>query len=412
MSDLNNIAPAGATTVVGNVEVTNDVGNPLPVSGSVTVSGTVTANQGTANTIGNRWPMYHTDGTNSMPTGDTAKRPIFVNAELNSQYTDEFNQLVVGQRANDFEVNFATTGATDLNSVVISYPTGSSSVNVSNGQAVFSTGATNPSRLMVRTLATVDYRPGSELYAYFTAYWTGFAANTFQRIGIFDGINGFFIGYEGDTFGVSRISGGNIVTTLKGQWNTDQLVGAAASRFTRLGTPESIDFTKQNVFRIRFGWVGSAPIIFEVLSPDGNWVSFHQYLIPNSQTAPTIQTPNLPIMVWMSDNGQSLSMGSSCWAGGSSSQFDKVSTPVSSNAYAQLTKSVVFGKTSSGNYIAVPSTPDGSLVVSSSDNIGQREQYYRRNEEIAQLTQMVQYGEALASAENRSSGQYFFKEIR
>jgi hypothetical protein len=41
------------------------------------VSGTVTANQGTANTLANKWPVQVTDGTNTMPTGDVASRAIF-----------------------------------------------------------------------------------------------------------------------------------------------------------------------------------------------------------------------------------------------------------------------------------------------------------------------------------------------
>jgi hypothetical protein len=41
------------------------------------VSGTVTANQGTAASAANRWPHYITDGTNTMPTMDAAVRAGF-----------------------------------------------------------------------------------------------------------------------------------------------------------------------------------------------------------------------------------------------------------------------------------------------------------------------------------------------
>lgn len=41
------------------------------------VSGTVTANQGTANTAANRWPMFLTNGTQNMPTMDAAARAGF-----------------------------------------------------------------------------------------------------------------------------------------------------------------------------------------------------------------------------------------------------------------------------------------------------------------------------------------------
>lgn len=64
------VDPTGTTTqpISGSVTVS---------SGSVTVSGTVTADQGAPNTLANRWPVIITDGTNTMPTGDVAARAIF-----------------------------------------------------------------------------------------------------------------------------------------------------------------------------------------------------------------------------------------------------------------------------------------------------------------------------------------------
>jgi len=41
-------------------------------------AGTVTANQGTANTAANRWPIYITDGTNTLPTMDAVGRRGYV----------------------------------------------------------------------------------------------------------------------------------------------------------------------------------------------------------------------------------------------------------------------------------------------------------------------------------------------
>lgn len=52
----------------------------LKVDGSATtqpVSGTVTANQGSAAALASAWPVKVTDGTNTMPTGDVAARAQF-----------------------------------------------------------------------------------------------------------------------------------------------------------------------------------------------------------------------------------------------------------------------------------------------------------------------------------------------
>lgn len=60
------------------VVIASDQGNvPVTLSGSPAISGTVTSNQGTANSAANRWPVTVSDGTNSMPTGDAVARALF-----------------------------------------------------------------------------------------------------------------------------------------------------------------------------------------------------------------------------------------------------------------------------------------------------------------------------------------------
>lgn len=66
---------AGSTPVV----LASDQ-SAIPVTdngGSITVDGTVTANQGTAAALAGAWPVEVTDGTNTLPTGDAAARSIF-----------------------------------------------------------------------------------------------------------------------------------------------------------------------------------------------------------------------------------------------------------------------------------------------------------------------------------------------
>jgi len=111
--------------------------------------------------------------------------------------------------------------------------------------------------------------------------------------------------------------------TPQASFNVDTLQGGAGSKFTRNGTPEAIDPTKMNVYRIRFGWLGSTPIYFSVLSPDGEWVLFHTMNTPNSQVVPSIQDPNLPISVIVSKTGSDstdLVVKSSSWVAGTNYQ--------------------------------------------------------------------------------------------
>ena len=66
---------------IGDVTVNNAAGaaavNIQDGGNSLTVDGTVTANQGTAAALADGWPVKVTDGTNTMPTGDALARSIF-----------------------------------------------------------------------------------------------------------------------------------------------------------------------------------------------------------------------------------------------------------------------------------------------------------------------------------------------
>lgn len=232
---------------------------------------------------------------------------------------DEFGQLAVAQRVNDLQCIFIGSGT--LSTITSPVYTGSGAGTWANGQAIFTTGTTNPSTVYVPSQGIVTYVPGAEVYAYFTAYFSAGAAGSFQRIGITDKINGFFVGQEATVFSVSIVTGSTITSISQSNFSLDTLTGLPNSRFTRNNVPEAYNPLMQNVFRIRFGWVGSAPTIFEILSPDGLWVAFHSIKTPNSQNTPSIQNNALPVSVWMSSIGTSLTVGTSCWAAGTSSPF-------------------------------------------------------------------------------------------
>jgi hypothetical protein len=85
------LKPADTLTAVTTV---GTITNPVAVTGTFfqatqPVSGTVTANQGTAAALASAWPVKQTDGTNVAPTGDVAARAGFV------QITDATNTATV-----------------------------------------------------------------------------------------------------------------------------------------------------------------------------------------------------------------------------------------------------------------------------------------------------------------------------
>lgn len=235
---------------------------------------------------------------------------------------DMFDQIVMSARSPQISANFFTpnTQVSDFMNVSI---TGSGTTAMSGGKASFSSGTDTSASVSATTVTNINYTPGFEVYAMFTTtFTTPTSANSTQFVGLWDvSNNGFYIGYNGTTFGSAVMTGGVQTFTARSSWNGDPLDGSATSKFTRNGVPEAINFTYLNLFRIRFGWLGAAPVLFEVCSPDGNWVTFNTIIQPNTSASPSIQNPNLPLTLRItkaSADATNLTMTCACWAAGTS----------------------------------------------------------------------------------------------
>lgn len=289
--------------------------------------------------------------------------PITVEA---TETTDMFGQVVTATRYNQVEIDFAGNDPDSITELTVTKSNGGDAATA-NGQAVFTTSVATNGGIKAVSNTTIDYRPHAESYAAFTAIFTAGVANSYQRIGIYDTNNGFFIGYEGTSFGVTKRTATVDTTTAQASFNIDTLSGAAGSKFTRGGTPEALDPTKDNLYRIRFGWLGAAPILFEVFSPDGEWVPFHIIRIPNGQVVPSVANPNLPITLdaQKTAGATNITMSTACWAAGTTSNFSKISSTLTSNTLASLTRSVITGETTAGGggFVNVKVNPSGALTV-------------------------------------------------
>jgi hypothetical protein len=301
------------------------------------------------------------DSSGALKTtgGSSSTEPVDLVAQ------DLFGSAVSGSRYNQVEIDFSTTDPDAVSGLTVTKTVGGDASN-SSGQALFTTGTNTNSGIKAVTDTSVTYRPHAESFVAFTAIFTAGIASSYQRIGLYDDNNGFFIGYEGTSFGVTKRSGAVDTTTAKASFSEDTLSGQTGSGYTRNGTPEAIDFTKDNLFRIRFGWLGAAPIYFEVFSPDGEWVVFHKIKHPNTVAVPTIQNPNLPITLDIkktSAGASILSINTACWAAGTTSNFLKMTDTITDDTLAGLSRSVIAGRASSGGgtYYNVKVNPSGSL---------------------------------------------------
>lgn len=283
--------------------------------------------------------------------------------------TDVFNQLIIGTRNNQLEVDFSGTDPDTISLLTVTKANGGDAFN-GGGQATFQTGSNTSGEINAVTNRTVTYHPHAENYAAFTAIFTQGIPNTFQRIGLYSDTNGFFIGYEGTSFGVTKRSNSVDVTTPQASFNIDTLTGQTGSKYTRNGTPEALDTTKDNLYRIRYGWLGAAPIYFEVLSPDGEWVLFHIIRHPNTAAVPTIEEPNQPLRVHLKKTtagADNLSIKTACWAAGTTSDLAKITSTLYDDSLAKTVRSVITGQTTAGGggYVNVKVNPSGALVTES-----------------------------------------------
>ena len=288
-----------------------------------------------------------------------------ITATLNS---DVLGAAVTAVRNNEVEISFFDSFNSDIITNTNSH---GGSVTIVGGHARYRTGTNATGTAKGVSVHSCKYRPAHEQYCFFTAAFTTGVANSYQRIGLYDTNDGFFIGYEGTSFGVTLRTGASDTTTARASWNGDPLDGSAGSLFTRDGSPEAINLTYSNLYRIRFAWLGSASIYFEVFSPDGNWVTFHTIKIPNSQLNPSIQNPELPITIDVKkvSGATDLSLYTACVASGTTSADFPINETLNEYSLAKLTRSVITGKTSAGGggFVNVKVTPSGSLTIALSD---------------------------------------------
>jgi hypothetical protein len=284
---------------------------------------------------------------------------------------DVLGSAVSGSRYNQIEIDFNTVPSGTL---ITNTTTGSGTITASNGHSLYATSSTASSSAKGVSVGIVQYRAANELYSYFSAAFTvsggARTGSSYQRIGIYDTTNGFFIGYSGLNFGVTKRTGGADSFTIRTAWNGDLLDGNPASKFTRNNIPEAINFALSNLFRIRFAWLGSACILFDVYSPDGIWVNYHTIKQPNADFNPSLTVPNLPMTIDCAKNSsltEVLTIATACWAGGTTSEYSPITSTLTDNSLAGLNRSVITGVTTGGGggYVNVKVNPSGALVTDS-----------------------------------------------
>jgi hypothetical protein len=126
------------------------------------------------------------------------------------------------------------------------------------------------------------------MMARFTAVWTNNAASSTQVVGVGSTQNGYFFGYNGTAFGLSRRSGGTDNWVAQTAWNGDKCDGTGASGF-------NWNKTFGNVMMIRYPFLGYGDITFWVQNPvTGAWILCHTIQYANSTASVQVANPSFP----------------------------------------------------------------------------------------------------------------------
>ena len=255
------------------------------------------------------------DAANPLPVTFPAGKNYVTVADTQA---DIHGQLVGVTRITQITTKFFQQAPASFLNITVSG--GAAATGPTAGAGVFSTGTGVTAALLAQTPTGILYAAQYEAWAVLSgAYTAPTSAASFQRLGIYDAVNGYAFGFNGLIFGVLvRV---NSVDTFIAQtnWNRDVLSGAATSQFTSNGLPVALAPTNMNMFRVRFGWYGAVSAFFEVYAPDGNWVAVHQVRTANSQVGVNITMPDLPMMVEVSktaSDATNLSIACGGWAAG------------------------------------------------------------------------------------------------
>ena len=160
--------------------------------------------------------------------------------------------------------------------------TGSGTATSTSQMGIASTSATINSSSLVETVRRAKYRAGEGLLSRFTAQFTTGVANSTQLAGMRNAaIDGWFIGYNGTSFGIMYRRNSVDTWIAQANFNIDKLDGTGSSGIT-------IDPTKINIFQLSIGYLGVRGCTFSIMHPTtGAWTLFHEYILTGTASDQT-----------------------------------------------------------------------------------------------------------------------------
>lgn len=181
--------------------------------------------------------------------------------DLNQVRYDAFGRLRSSQPNTIFEMS--ANGTLDLIRYRTTKTGGTGTVGIDANEPSFklSVGTTSGDFAIMATRRKIHYFKSNSQHIYITGRFNSAQNGLRQRYGYFGNSDGLFFQLLDSTFSVVRRSSvtGVVVDDVTNQdsWNVDKLDGSGPSG-------EILDITKQFVFNIDFGWLGSLGVRFYI----------------------------------------------------------------------------------------------------------------------------------------------------
>ena len=247
------------TDITGVVEISNDVGNPIPVSGTVavsnfpatqTVDGTVNIGTMPDITISTETPLPIV-GTTISPWGNA----VLTVDDDTVQHTSHNRRKVSTYEITDFATFPFSKNEVDFDEKITG--TASSTHQPYLGMVQLSVGGSAGDQVIRQTRRVQRYLPGRASEASFSVILDGVTAGIRTRVGVFDTYNGAYFEHNGTDYYcvIRRNTAGGVVEerTARADWSDDKMDGTGPSGIT-------INYSNIQMMVIEYEWYGSGQV--------------------------------------------------------------------------------------------------------------------------------------------------------
>ena len=261
---IGNTVDVSGTVNIGTmpeVEIKNDTGNPIPVTGTVAIS--------TSSTASVTFPAHASDAFGRLRVSNP-----FTLFDSSHRYKDNnlWEELLVG------------TGST------VGFVTAQGLIDIS-------IGTTSGDSVIRETTKVFSYQPGKSLLVMNTFVPATPKANLRQRVGYFGADNGMYFELNGTTpyFVERSLSTGTQTEVAQANWNGDKLDGTGPSGVT-------LDTTKAQILWMDIEWLGLGTVRMGFVI-NGQFIHCHSFHHANIIQSTYITTASLPLRYEIANTG-------------------------------------------------------------------------------------------------------------